>query len=175
MKTKKMPILLIVCIVLAAALVLSVATLASTKSQLKALEEENRTLLEQVRTLHASQSWQVDDFYCSLVVADWAVENNTLSALTFSQAVLPDSAAFDARIELRRGETVVISQAITLVESGTSNLYEVDSTLEFDFPAIGADEELQLWLVVESEETGLLENCAGGWYLENNEWMLVTG
>ena len=175
MKTKKMPILLIVCIILAAALVLSVVALASAKSQLKALEEENRTLTEQIRTLHASQSWQVDDFYCSLVIADWAVENNALSALTFSQAVLPDSAVSDARIELRRGETVVTSQAITLDESGTPNLYEVDSTLEFEFPAIGADEELQLWLVVESEAAGLLENCAGGWYLENNEWMLITG
>ena len=44
-----------------------------------------------------------------------------------------------------------------------------------DFPEIGADEELQLWLVVQSENAGLLDSCGGGWYFENGEWMLITG
>ena len=98
-----------------------------------------------------------------------------MTANTFAQAILPDAAISDARIELRKGENVLDSQSISFGSGDAIGIYEVDVSVQFDFPEIGADEELQLWLIVDSESAGLLETCGGGWYPENGEWMLITG
>lgn len=175
MKTKKSAILVIVCLLLAAALALSVFALVAAKKQVAALEEENHALKAQIENMSVTYDWLPEETYCTLVVADWSVSGNVLTANTFAQAVLADPAVSDARIELRRGETVLDSQSVTFGSGDAPGIYEVDASVTFDFPEIGADEELQLWLVVESESAGLLDSCGGGWYHENGEWMLITG
>ena len=182
MKTKKSTLLVIVCVLLAAALALSVFALFSAKNQIgtleaqyEALQEENHALKAQIENMSIAQSWLPEEAYCTLVVADWSVSDNVLTATTFAEAVLPDPAISDACIELRRGETVLESQPVTFVDGDAVGIYEADVSIQFHFPEIGADEELQLWLVVDSEVTGLLDSCGGGWYLEDSEWMLITG
>ena len=175
MKTKTNALLVIVCILMAVVLALSVFALFSAKADIRALEEENHALKAQIENMSVTYDWLPEDSYCTLVVADWAVNGNVLTADTFAQAALPDPAITDARIELRRGETVLDSLTITFENGEAIGIYEVDVSVEFDFPEIGADEELQLWLVVESESAGILDSCGGGWYLENGEWMLITG
>lgn len=175
MKTKKITMLSIVCILLAAVLALSVFALVSSKSKINALEEENHALKAQIENMSVYQDWLPEDSYCALVVADWSVNGNVLTADTFAQAVLSDPVIYDARIELRRGEAVLDSMSITFGSGDAIGIYEADTSVKFDFPEISADEELQLWLVVESEGAGLLDSCGGGWYLENGEWMLITG
>ena len=182
MKTKKSTGLVIVCILLAAVLALSVFALVSTRNQLIALEAENAALEEEIHALKAqienmsiAPNWLPEEAYCTLVVANWSVADNVLTADTFAEAVLPDSAVSDACVELRRGDTVLASQPVTFSNGDAVGIYEADVSIRFDLPEIGADEELQLWLVVDSEVTGLLDSCGGGWYLENGEWMLITG
>ena len=175
MKTKKITILSIVCILLAAVLALSVFALVSSKAQITALEEENHALKAQIENMSVTHDFLPEDCYCTLVVADWSVNGNALTATTFAQAVLPDPAISDARIELRRGEAVLDSLTIKFGDGDAVGIYEVDASVEFDLPDISEGEELQLWLVVESESAGVLESCGGGWYLENGEWMLITG
>lgn len=175
MKTKKSAVLVIVCILLAAVLALSVFALVSAKNQITALEEENHALKAQIENMSVSNTWVPEEAYCSLVVGDWSVNGGVLNATAFAQAFIADSAVPDARIELRRGETVLDSQSITFGNGDALGICEADVSVTFDFPSIGADEELQLWLVVQSENTGLLDTCGGGWYFENGEWMLITG
>ena len=175
MKTKTNALLVIVCILMAVVLALSVFALASAKSTINALEEENHALKAQIENMSVAQDWLNEEAYCTLVVADWSVHNGVLTANTFAQAILPDAAISDARIELRKGETVLDSQSISFGSGDAIGIYEVDASVQFDFPEIGADEELQLWLIVDSESAGLLETCGGGWYPENGEWMLITG
>ena len=182
MKTKKSAVLVIVCVLLAAVLALSVFALFSAKNQITALEMENEALVEenhalkaQLENMSAAHTWMPEEAYCSLVVADWSVNGGVLNATAFAQAVVADSAVSDARSELRRGETVLDTQSITFGSGDALGIFEVDASVSFDFPSIGADEELQLWLVVQSESTGQLDSCGGGWYFENGEWMLITG
>ena len=175
MKTKKSAILVIVCILLAAVLALSVFALVSAQNQIAALEEENHALKAQIENISASNTWVSEEAYCSLVVADWSVNGGVLNATAFAQAVIADPAVSDARIELRRGETVLDSQSVSFGNGDALGIYEADASVTFNFPSIGADEELQLWLVVQSESAGLLDSCGGGWYFENGEWMLITG
>ena len=175
MKTKKSAVLVIVCVLLAAVLALSVFALVSAKNQIAALEEENHALKAQIENMSVSNVWTPEEAYCTLVVAEWSVNNNVLTAKAFAEAVLPGSTASDAYIELRRGETVCSSLPVTFSNGDAIDLYEADMSVQFDFPEIGADEELQLWLVVQSEDAGLLDSCGGGWYFETGEWMLITG
>ena len=175
MKNKKTTVLLVICILLAAVLALSVFALFSAKEEISALEEENHALKAQIENMSVSYNLLPEEAYCSLVVAEWSVNGNAMTATTFAQAVLPTPTIYDARIDLRRGESILATQSVTFGNGDAIDIYEADASVAFDFPAIGADEELQLWLVVESESAGLLEFCGGGWYLENNEWMLITG
>lgn len=182
MKTKKSTGLVIVCILLVAALALSVFALFSAKNQIAALETENDALVEenhalkaQLENMSVEQSWFPEEAYCTLVIANWSVTDNVLTATAFAEAILPDSAVSDACIELRRGETVLESQSVTFSSGDAVGIYEADVSIQLELPEIGADEELQLWLVVDSEVTDLLESCGGGWYLDAGEWMLITG
>ena len=175
MKTKKMTILSIICILLAAALALSVFALVTSQAKNAALEEENHALKAQIENMSVTLDILPEDCYCTLVIADWSVSGNALTATAYAEAVLPDPAITDARIEMRRGETILNTQSITFGSGDAIGIYEADATVQFDFPEIDAGEELQLWLVVESESAGLLESCGGGWYPENGEWLLITG
>ena len=87
MKTKKSTGLVIVCILLAAVLALSVFALVSTRNQLIALEAENAALEEEIHALKAqienmsiAQNWLPEEAYCTLVVANWSVADNVLTA-----------------------------------------------------------------------------------------------
>ena len=99
MKTKKSAVLVIVCVLLAAVLALSVFALVSAKNQIAALEEENHALKAQIENMSVSNVWTPEEAYCTLVVAEWSVNNNVLTAKAFAEAVLPGSTASAATVQ----------------------------------------------------------------------------
>lgn len=187
MKTKTSTFFLIICALLSAALLLSVISLISAKSEVKELEaeifelaEENQqlTLLNQaLQTQLNGQSTASPDgeFFCALSVDDWSQKNGTLTVDAFAQAYLPADAESSAQIELWLGSAVIATQPITLDAGGEDGLFETEISLSFQVPEIGADEELQLWLIVESTGCNTLFTCGAGWYLEDGQLMIIAG
>lgn len=194
MKKKAYTISLIVCVILAAALLLSVIALVSAKSKVKAsseqvltlikrvqaLEEENQTLQAQLDAQSSAVQAEVtpvdtEDFYCTLMVDTWEVKDGKLTADTFAQAVLSEGVNFSAQIELWRGDAVLASQDVILDIGEADGVFESDVKVAFQIPEIGADEELQLWLMVEPVGSEALFACGAGWYLEDGVLMLITG
>ena len=194
MKLKTPTLFLIICLILATALLLSVISLVSAKSDVAALEEQIRTLEDQnhqLTALNQTLQAQIDaqsnmiqtvvdpvdteDFYCTLVVDTWEVKDSTLTVHTFAQAVLAESVKSNAQIELWRGETVLASQPIALDLGEADGVFEADASVSFELPEIEADEELQLWLMVEPAGSDALFACGAGWYLEDGQLMIITG
>ena len=186
MRVKKSTFFQIICALLSAALLLSVIGFISAKSEVKELEEEVLALLEEKQQLSALnqtlqnqlniQNSSLDgDFYCELVVNNWSQENGDLIIDASAQASLPVGTAPSGRIELWRGSAVIESVPVTLNAGQTDGIFEADVSLTFDIPAIESDEELELWLIVESGEINDLFTCGAGWYLEGNELMIIAG
>ena len=186
MRVKKSTFFQIICALLSAALLLSVIGFISAKSEVKELEEEVLALLEEKQQLSAlNQTLQNQlnvqynslegDYYCELVVNNWSQKNGNLIIDASAQAALPVGTAPSGRIELWRGSTVIESVPVTLNAGQTEGMFEADASLTFDIPAIEAEEELELWLIVESGEINDLFTCGAGWYLEGNELMIIAG
>lgn len=191
MKKASPNILLILCIVLAAALLLSVGALISAKAEAKAATEQLQILSDRLQTLETENAtlrlqqgfldsvWTPvegeSDYHCTLMVESWSVENTTLSVSTFAQAVLAPDAVCSAQLELRLGNTVIASQPIDLNAGEAEGIFEADTAVSFSIPEISADEELQLWLIVESAGSDTLYACGAGWYQEDGHLLLITG
>jgi len=192
MKKKRNLPLLIVCLLLLAALIGSLFLLRSAKEDVKQLEAQILELGEKNQQLSAlnqalqtqldsslSQSGPaavyIEEDYCTLVVDSWSVSGNVLTADTFAQAIFIGDPEFTAKIELWRGDAVVSSHPVTLSPSEASNVYEGKVSVSFEMPEIPEGEELQLWLMVEPEGRTAVFTYAAGWYLENGQWMLISG
>lgn len=198
MNKKTNTIFLIVCAVLAVALLLSVTALTSAKSEAKAATEQVRTLIERVQALEEhNQTLQAqldakstvldipqiesapvntDDFYCTLAIDAWSAKNGILAVDAFAQAVLAEGVNFTAQLELWRGDAVLESQEILLDIGEAEGIFEADITgAAFQLPEIDAEEELQLWLMVKPSGSEALFTCGAGWYLEEGQLMLITG
>ena len=187
MKQKIYPAL---CILLAAALALTVGLLFSAKAeaaaaveQLQILSGRLQTLEEENTALRLQQSFQSvqwapmedGDYRCTLLVESWSEADGSMTVDAFAQTLLAPQADFHARLELRRGDEV-LSEVPAVLEAGeAAGVYEADVSASFRIPAIADGEELQLWLVVESDCCGILSSCGAGWYPENGEWLLITG
>ena len=182
MKTKTNKLYLIVCAVLALALLLSLIGFISARSNVKelkadvlALTEENQQLKLINQTLQNQLGGiEEGEAYCELVVSDWSEKNGKLTVSTSSQVFLPSGANASARLELWHGPNVIGTETLTLTLGATGS-YDADVSATFNIPALQADEELQLWLVVESDITNTFSSCGAGWYLEGNQLMIIAG
>lgn len=198
MKKNALTITLILCVVLAAALLLTGislikanAALAEADSQIQALTAQVQALEQQNQSLQAqpddqtaaatpiqTQAVPVDpaDFYCSLVIDNWTAQNGILAVDAFAQAYLDESIKFSAQLELWRGDAVLESHDILLDIGEAEGMFEADIVgAAFTLPEITADEELQLWLMVKPSGSDAIFSCGAGWYLEEGQLMLITG
>jgi len=187
MKTKKTTIFLIVCVLLSAALLLSVISLVNTKSDVKELEAEvlelaeaNQQLSLLNQALQAQLSGEIvgsseGEFYCALSVDDWSQKKSVLTVDAFAQAFLPADAQPTGRIELWRGSTVVDNQPLTLTANAVDGSFEAEVSLTFDIPALEPGEEMELWLIVETPGHNTLFTCGAGWYSEAGQLMIIAG
>jgi len=191
MKKKHTLPLLIVCAVLAVALVVSLLMLGSARKDAAELEAQilkltkendeldnlNQALRLQLDSLYlgGSANPYFEEAYCALLVDEWTAEDGTLQFDAFAQVFLTAPAAFSARLELWKGDAVYSSQPVTLNATEADTVFEANLSTSFRIPELSSGEELQLWLMVEPEGSDALFACAAGWYLENGELMIITG
>ena len=196
MKKNALTVTLIICLVLAAALVLSIAGFVSAKSdvakltaRIEALEAENQALLAQTSIPSApvytdvdvpdevvSSSADTDAYYCTLMIESWSYENGKLTITAFAQANLPGCTKANAKLELCKGDTALESVDIMLDSGEAEGIFEAEAAnISFSVPAMGANDELLLWLKVDPMNGGSVLDCGAVWYLENNQLMLVAG
>lgn len=187
MKEKRYPAL---CIFLAAALALTVGLLISAKAETAAVVEQLQILSGRLQTLEVEntalrlqQSLQeiqwtpidAGDYHCTLLVESWAEAKGSLTVNASAQATLAPDATRSARLELRLGNEVLSEEPIALLPGEAAGIFEADVSTSFRLPAIAVGEEVQLWLIVESDCCDDLSSCGAGWYMENGEWLLITG
>lgn len=175
MKQRSLTMTLIVCVVIAAVLLVAVIALKPEQSEIAAPEAEDQ-VLQNIPSAPAEAAPVLgDEHYCTLVIDTWTAESGKLTVSTFAQAVLPENIDATAQIELWKDNVVLASQPITLGAGEEDGIYEVDATVTFDIPELSVDDELQLWLTVDMDDTGVLFSNGGGWYLEDGQLMLITG
>ena len=182
MKTKTNKILLIVCAALTAALLLSVIGFFAAKSDVKELEADVLALTEenqQLKLLNQTLQTQMgvleeNETYCELSVTDWATSGNDLTVSVHAYASLPIGAQVNARLELWHGPDVVGTSPVTLTP-GAIGAHEADVSASFKIPTLQADEELQLWLVIDSDSFNTISFCGAGWYMEGDQLMVIAG
>lgn len=182
MKIKTNKLYPIICAVLTAALLLSVIGFFAARGDVKELEADVLALTEenqQLKLLNQTLQTQVgileeSETYCELAVNDWSAAGGNLSISAHAQAFLPVGAQVNARIELWHGPNVIGSEPVALVP-GASGSYEADVTASFQVPSLQADEELQLWLVIDSETFNTISFCGAGWYEEGGQLMVIAG
>lgn len=193
-KTVKIPQIL--CIVLAAALLLSLLALVSAKSDATQLEEQVRMLNEHIQTLELqNQAMQTqleasgifedpmdfddmeeDGDYSTLTIDSWLAADGKLTVSGYVYVGMFSDTLSGAQLELWRGDAVLHSIPLTLEIGEAEDVYEGELIdVSFAIPEIGSDEELQLWLVVEPANGNPVFTCGAGWYLENGRLMLITG
>ena len=149
--------------------------LAYENDSLNNLNQALRLQLDSYFLSPSGSSSYVEEDYCALMVADWSEKDGVLSFDAQAEVFLTAPAAITSRLELWRGDAVYDTQNIALSKADSDTAYQTAFSTSFEIPKITQEEELQLWLVVQSENAGLLDSCGGGWYFENGEWMLITG
>ena len=177
MKKKTLTLTLIICAVLAVALVCIIA-LTSANKDVPAPEVGDVSVQTQPENLPEQDSAAVLDSNlpdCALILNDWKAQDNVLTIDAFAQAFLPGADQFDARIDFWKNDTVLESKPITLNPGEGTDSYEVEVAADFEIPELGADEELQVWLIVELGETDVVSSCGASWYAEDGQLMLITG
>ena len=184
--------LLILCLLLAVALVVSLISLRNAKkdvqlleAQLQELAYENESLsnLNQALRLQldsyflspSGSSSYVEEDYCALMVADWSEKDGVLSFDAQAEVFLTAPAAITSRLELWRGDAVYDTQNITLSKADSDTAYQTAFSTSFEIPKITQEEELQLWLMVELENGETLFACAASWRLEGDDLVIITG
>ncbi len=191
MKKKRRQPLLIPCILLALALVVSLFFLLRARSDVKELEEALLELTEEkaaTDNLNEALRIQLDSYflgvpngayleedYCSLLVDDWSENNGKLNVDTFAQVFFAVPTDFSAKLELRHGDTVISSQNVTLNPTEADTVFEADLSASFDIPDLSAGEELQLCLTIEPATENPFSAYAAGWLLEDGNLVIITG
>lgn len=175
MKKKTFTTSQIICILLVAALVLSVVALICAESKNTDLKEDDQALQTQPEDIPIQEEVLPAESYCTLVIDTWSAKDGILTIGTFAQAVLSENVGASARLEFWKDEAVLSSQPITLEPGEAAGVYEADVTAQFEIPEITTADDLQLWLVVELENGQVLDSCGAGWYLEDEQLMLITG
>ena len=189
MKKKISIIFPIISLLLAAALAFSVFALVSVKSDVAALEQQvlelteekqqlealNRLLQMQTRVSGENGETAVEEPYCIMYVDSWNLENNLLTVDTFAQAYLPAGGDFISKVEVWKDDAVLTSQSIVLEPGESASSYEASATVKFDMSELLHHEEFELWLMVAPAGGTPLFYCAGGWYLENDQLMVIAG
>lgn len=178
MKQKSLTISLLVCAVLAAALLLSVVALISAKSEISALEDQVHALSAQLDAA-SNQTVSVNAIpegdYCTLIIEKWSAENGILTVDALAQAALPANTNAQARIELWDKTDILSSQPFTLDARKELGIYEAETTVQFELPKMDEGDELQLWLIVEPEGGLDIFSCGAGFYLEDGQVMIIAG
>ena len=192
MKKKRNLPLVILCILLLAALAASLFFLHAARADLKVLQvqlleltEENAQLsnlnyalqlqLDNQFLEDSGASSYVEEDYCALMIAQWSAQNGVLTFDAQAEVFLTAPSEITARLELWRGDAVYDSQPITLTKADSDTAYQTALTASFQLPQIAEGEELQLWLMVETDTGNTLFACAAGWYLENGQLAMITG
>ena len=191
MRTRRRQQLLIPCILLALALVVSLFFLFLARRDVKELEEALQELVEEkaaTDNLNEALRIQLDSYflgipngtyieedYCSLLVDDWSESRGTLNVDTFAQVFFAVPTDFTAKLELWRGESVISSQNVTLNPTEASTVYEANLSASFGIPDLEADEELQLCLMIEPANGNSFFAYAAGWQLEDGNLVIITG
>ena len=188
MQKKVFTISLLLCVILAAALLLSVVSLVSARSEIAALTEQVHALEEQNQQLRtqmvaAEPPIQTDitatdltSYYCTLTVDSWSIEGNTLTVSALAYANLPGCTKANAQLELWLGSTVLQGSSVTLDIGEADGVFEAEITnASFTIPEISSDEELHLWLTVEPMNNQPVFVCGASWYTENGQLMLIAG
>ena len=192
MKTKKRnPLLPILCLVLAAGLLVVTILFLSARKDVKLLEAELLKVSEEkeaAENLNQALRLQLDSYfltgttgsfveedYCALLVDSWSEKDGVLSVDTLAQVFLTQPVSFTAKLELWRGESVFASREVSLNETEAETIFEAELSTTFEIPAISDGEELQLCLMIEPAEGDPFFAYAAAWYLENGELAIVTG
>ena len=192
MKKKRNLPLVILCFLLLAALSVSLFFLYDTKSDLAVLQTQIQELTDENAQLSnlnyalqlqldnqflqdSGASTYVEEDYCALMIAQWSAQDGILSFDAQAEVFLTTPAEITARLELWRGDAVYDSQPVTLTKADSDTAWQTALSASFQIPPIAEGEELQLWLMVETDDGNTLFACAAGWYLENGQWMLISG
>lgn len=191
MRTRRRQQLLIPCILLALALVVSLFFLLRARSDVKELEEALLELTEEkaaTDNLNEALRIQLDSYflgvpngayleedYCSLLVDDWSENNGKLNVDTFAQVFFAVPTDFSAKLELRHGDTVISSQNVTLNPTEADTVFEAGLSTSFDVPDLSSGEELQLCLMIEPANGNSFFAYAAGWLLEDGNLVIITG
>lgn len=192
MKKKRNLPLLIINLLLLAALSVSLFFLYDTKSDLAVLQTQIQELTDENAQLSnlnyalqlqldnqflqdSGASTYVEEDYCALMIAQWSAQDGILSFDAQAEVFLTAPAEITARLELWRGDAVYDSQPITLTKADSDTAWQTALSASFQIPPIAEGEELQLWLMVETDDGNTLFACAAGWYLENGQLAMITG
>lgn len=178
MKKNALIMTLVFCVVLAAALLFSVVSLARAHSEIDALTAQVEALQTQLQAQpQAGQSQDAnpdEDGYFTFIADTWDIVSNQLTVTGYAYAVLPAGSDHPATLELRLGSDVVASQSVMLTQGEAEGVFEADLEASFPLPTLGADDLLQLWLVVDTG-SGTRSACGAEWYLDGTELMLIAG
>lgn len=192
MKKKRNLPLLIINLLLLAALSVSLFFLHAVKADLKVLEAQLQELTDENAQLSnlnyalqlqldnqflqdSGASTYVEEDYCALMIAQWSAQDGILSFDAQAEVFLTTPAEITARLELWRGDAVYDSQPVTLTKADSDTAWQTALSASFQIPPIAEGEELQLWLMVETDDGNTLFACAAGWYLENGQLAMITG
>lgn len=192
MKKKRNLPLVILCFLLLAALSVSLFFLYDTKSDLAVLQTQIQELTDENAQLSnlnyalqlqldnqflqdSGASTYVEEDYCALMIAQWSAQDGILSFDAQAEVFLTTPAEITARLELWRGDAVYDSQPVTLTKADSDTAWQTALSASFQIPPIAEGEELQLWLMVETDAGNTLFACAAGWYLENGQLAMITG
>ena len=192
MKKKRNLPLLIINLLLLAALSVSLFFLYDTKSDLAVLQTQIQELTDENAQLSnlnyalqlqldnqflqdSGASTYVEEDYCALMIAQWSAQDGILSFDAQAEVFLTTPAEITARLELWRGDAVYDSQPVTLTKADSDTAWQTALSASFQIPPIAEGEELQLWLMVETDDGNTLFACAAGWYLENGQLAMITG
>ena len=188
MRKRRRQQLLIPCVLLAVALLVSLFFLFSARREVKELEEALQTVTEEkeaMDNLNQALRMQLDSYfvgssyveedYCSLLVDNWSESNGKLKVDALAQVFLTVPTEFTAKLELWRGDAVVSSKAVTLNPTEAETVFEAEVSADFEIPAISAEEELQLCLMIEPADGDSFFAYAAGWQLEDGNLVIITG
>jgi len=174
--------------VLAVALLVSLFFLFSARREVKELEEALLTVTEEkeaMDNLNQALRMQLDSYfvggayveedYCSLLIDNWSESKDTLKVDALAQAFFSVPTEFTAKLELWHGDVVISSKAVALNPTEADTIFEAEVSADFEIPALGAGEELQLYLTIEPAGGTSFSAYAAGWQLEDGNLVIITG
>ena len=174
MKKKTLNISLIICVLLAVALLVSLIFLVRAYSQIDALTAQVEQLQAQSQAGQLHDGVLDEDGYFTFIADAWETTGDKLMVSAYAYAELPAGSDYPATLQLRLGSEVVASQPVTLTQGEADGIFEADLEASFQLPTLGSEDLLQLWLVVDTG-SGTRSACGAEWYMEGTELMLIAG